>query len=83
MPTVVTVGAVNVSTPQQNAIGTSMGQLNMTGWDANMKMSLGQGGIFGILCFNSGVINNTFDGLEGSDGNMFDQDMKAQIGGNV
>lgn len=83
MPSMINVGVVNVSTPQQNAMGACMGEVNMTGWDANMKMNLGQGGMFGIFCFNTGVINNTFDGLEGADGNMFDQDMKAQIGGNV
>lgn len=83
MPSMINVGAINVSTPQQNAVGAFMGELNMTGWDANMKMNLGQGGMFGIFCFNAGIVNNNFDGFEMADGNMFDQDIKAQIGANV
>ncbi|GEO24970.1 hypothetical protein AAC03nite_07550 [Alicyclobacillus acidoterrestris] len=82
MPSMFNIGILNVSTPQQNA-GVFLGELNFTGWDANMKMNQGQGGIFGVLCMNGGVINSTFDGLEGADGNILDQDMKGQISGNV
>lgn len=77
------VGQINSSTPQQAAMGVYLGELNMTGWDANMKFNTAQGGIFGVLCVQTGIINNMFDGLEGADGNIADQDMKAQVAGNV
>ncbi|WDL96853.1 hypothetical protein [Alicyclobacillus sp. ALC3] len=79
MPSMINIGMVNVSTPQQNAAGAMFGEMSISGWDANMKMNLGEGGLFGVLCVVAGVVNFTWDGMEVADGNIFDQDLKAQF----
>lgn len=82
MPSMINVGVLNVNSPQQNA-GIFFGELNMTGWDANQKMVQAEGGQFGIFMLNMGIVNNNFDGFELMDGNMLDQDLKAQVSGNL
>lgn len=83
VPSIFNIGIVNSSTPQQDAIGVCLGEGNITGWDANMKMNTAQGGNFGVFCVQTGVLNSTFDGLEGADGNLADQDIKGQVAANV
>lgn len=82
MPNLISFGVLNVNTPQQNA-GVFVGQVNMTGWDANQKLNIAHGGMFGI--FNASVLtwNFTFDGFEFIDGAIMDQDMKGQIAGTL
>lgn len=82
MPSIFNIGMINVSTPQQNA-AVFLGELNMTGWDANMKFNTAMGGSFGIFVANGGLVNNMFDNLELFDGNIADQDVKAQIAANA
>ncbi|MCL6593653.1 MAG: hypothetical protein K6T31_06720 [Alicyclobacillus sp.] len=82
MPSLIWIGAMNASTPQQNA-GLFIGEINMTGWDANQKFNQAHGGLFGILNANFVWICNNVDGLEGADGNILDQDNKALLSGNV
>lgn len=78
MPNIIGLGVLNVNTPQQNG-AVFVGQVNMTGWDANQKLNLGHGGMFGIFNWSLWNWNTNFDGLELADGNMADQDMKAQL----
>lgn len=44
MPSIFNIGVINSSAPQQNAMGVYLGELNMTGWDANQKVNSAQGG---------------------------------------
>lgn len=78
MPNMISFGVMNVNTPQQNA-GVFVGQVNMTGWDANQKMDMGHGGTYGIFCFSIGNLNYNFDGFELIDGAIADQDIKGQV----
>ncbi|MCL6454726.1 MAG: hypothetical protein K6T78_14060 [Alicyclobacillus sp.] len=82
MAVVILVGAFNSNTPQQNA-GSFFGEWNLSGWDANMKMSLGHGGTFGA--FNSYPINFNLnlDNFEVVDGAINDPDFKPEAGTNV
>ena len=82
MPSVILVGAFNSNTPQQNA-GTFVGEYNFGGWDANMKLSQGHGGLFGFFNVYPLQLNINFDNLEVIDGMMNDMDLKPMIGGNV
>lgn len=82
MPNIISFGVINVNSPQQNA-GIFIGQINMTGWDANQKLNLAQGAIFGSHNWSSGHLNLTFDGYEIMDTPIFDQDIKSQIASNI
>lgn len=76
MPAFIFAGAINVSTPQQNAAGVLIGQNAAGGWDANMKFNTSQGGNFGVFSVQITGMNITFDNLELIDGVINDQDIK-------
>ncbi|MCL6593654.1 MAG: hypothetical protein K6T31_06725 [Alicyclobacillus sp.] len=80
MPNWIAFGLLNVNSPQQNA-GVFVGQVNMTGWDANQKLNIGHGGMFGIMNYSWANVCFNVDGWELADGNILDQDWKAQIAG--
>lgn len=82
MPSIILVGAFNSNTPQENA-GTFVGEYNVGGWDANMKMCQGHGGTFGWFNVFPMQLNLNFDNLEGIDGMMNDMDFKPQLSTNV
>lgn len=82
MPTMIACGAINASSPQQNA-GVFLGQVNITGWDANMKINLGHGAFFGFFNYEVSDVNTLFDNLEWMDGVIFDQDMKISWNSNI
>ena len=82
MPSIITIGVLNVNTPQQNA-AVFVGDTVITGWDANMKSNSGLNGIYGLFngIFSSLSINN--DNLDFADGNINDQDAKPYCGVNI
>lgn len=69
---------INVNIAQQNA-GVFIGNMNISGWDANQKQNLAQGAMYGQFNITYGNLHYLFDGFEFLDGVMFDQDIKAQI----
>lgn len=76
MPSLILIGVANQNTPQENA-GIFLGEGNMGGWDANMKINQGHGGFYGFFNVTPGWININLDNLEGIDGMINDQDVKA------
>jgi hypothetical protein len=82
MPSLITIGALNVNTPQQNA-AVFVGDTVITGWDANQKFNTGHGGFFGWLNTTVSSISLNSDNLEFADGNIFDQDAKPYCGVNT
>jgi len=83
MPSIVNTGVINVNTPQQNA-NVMIGEMVITGQDANMKFNVALGGTFGFFNVVGGNVNTMLDNLEFADGNIFDQDLKPDIGiGNI
>ncbi|MGD8399461.1 MAG: spore germination protein [Bacillota bacterium] len=81
MPAVITIGALNVNTPQQNA-AVFVGDTVITGCDANQKYNAGQGGFFGWLNASLSSLNINNDNFEFADGNINDQDAKPFCGVN-
>lgn len=82
MPCLIIVGMVNQNTPQQNA-GIFVGEGNLGGWDANMKLNQGHGGYFGFFNFTPAWANIIVDNMEIVDGVINDQDLKPKMGINV
>jgi hypothetical protein len=82
MPSIITIGALNVNTPQQNA-AVIVGDTVMTGWDANQKFNAGHGGFFGWLNYSISTISITNDNFEFADGNINDADAKPYCGINT
>ena len=78
MLSLIILGIVNQNTPQENA-GLFVGEGNMGGWDANMKINQGHGGYYGSFNLTPGWINLNIDNLEGIDGLINDQDLKVTI----
>lgn len=83
VPVLAVIGVLNSHTPQQNSNGVLVGQFNSSGWDANMKMNLGQGGNFGIFSVSMAVVNLTLDNFELIDGVINDPDLKPALNGNI
>lgn len=82
MPAFIAFGMINSNTPQQNS-GIFIGEINITGWDANQKMNLGHGAIFGAFHIESAIVATTFDGFELVDAMINDQDLKASWNVNI
>lgn len=82
MPSIIVCGAFFQNTPQQNA-GAFIGEYNLGGWDANMKLCQGHGGTFGFFNVVPIQVNVNFDNFEVIDGAMNDQDFKPQSSGNA
>lgn len=82
MPAFIMAGAINTNTPQQNA-GVWIGQVNFSGFDANMKFNAAQGGNFGVFSTQLSGGQMMFDNFEGIDGVVNDQDFKPAVDGNV
>jgi hypothetical protein len=82
MPAFIAFGVINSNTPQQNS-GIFIGEINITGWDANQKMNLGHGATFGTFVVEGGTFNYTFDGFELLDTMVNDQDLKASWNVNI
>ena len=82
MPSIIIVGAINSNTPQQNA-GVFVGEFNHAGWDANMKLNQGHGGLYGFFNVIPAQFNLNLDNLEMIDGAINDQDLKPLFGTNV
>lgn len=82
MPSLIVFGVINQNTPQQNA-GLFVGEGNIGGWDANMKLSQGHGGLYGYFNMMPFQVNILFDNFEGVDGVMNDSDVKSSIVANV
>ncbi|QSO48626.1 hypothetical protein [Alicyclobacillus mengziensis] len=79
MPCLIVIGAVNQNTPQENA-GTFIGEGNLGGWDANMKINQGHGGYYGFFNFTPAWVNMNIDNMELVDGMVNDQDFKPLMG---
>lgn len=82
IPSLIAFGVVNQNTPQQNA-GLFMGEGNLGGWDANMKLAQGHGGTFGFFNIFPLQANILFDNLEAIDGMMNDMDFKPTVAANA
>lgn len=83
MPNFISFVALNFNTSTQNA-GVYIGQTNISGFDANMKMNLGNGSNFSLWSIsNMGSIMANWDGMEGADGVIIDTDMKPDMNGQV
>lgn len=82
MPSLIAIGAINQNTPQQNA-GLFIGEGNIGGWDANMKLSQGHGGTFGFFNGFPLQVNILFDDFEAVDGAINDTDIKSSIATNA
>lgn len=82
MPNLIFAGVINSNTPQQNA-GVWIGQSNISGFDANMKLNMAQGGDFGILSTQINGMNIMLDNFEVIDGVINDQDFKPSINRNI
>ncbi|MBX6351695.1 MAG: hypothetical protein IRZ10_00045 [Thermoflavifilum sp.] len=76
MPTVIALGSVNTNVAQQNA-GVLIGEINVSGWDANGKSNQGCGAIFGWYNLSAYGWNCNYDGGEWMDGLIMDPDYKA------
>lgn len=83
MPVFAIGGAVNSNTPQQNAIGVTIGQYTSNGWDANMKFNAAEGGNSALCSLQMTLLNLTFDDVQMSDGTIDDRDRKLASGSNV
>ena len=75
----IVIGAVNQNTPQENA-GTFIGEGNLGGWDANMKINQGHGGYYGFFNITPAWVNMNIDNMELVDGMVNDQDFKPLMG---
>jgi len=75
LPTAITFLAINSNSPQQNA-GVFIGEINITGWDANGKFNYGHGAIYGFFNVLAANASLNFDGMELIDGVINDQDLK-------
>lgn len=82
MPSFIAFGVINQNTPQQNA-GIFVGEGNVGGWDANMKLAQRNGGTFGWFNWLPLNLNVNFDNFEIIDGAMIDPDVKPMAGANV
>ncbi|GMA57667.1 hypothetical protein C7445_10356 [Alicyclobacillus sacchari] len=82
MPCVILVGVFNTNTPQQNA-GSFFGEYNVGGWDANMKLCQGHGGLYGFFNWHPVQVNVNFDNFELIDGAINDADLKPSATANV
>ncbi|QSO46299.1 hypothetical protein [Alicyclobacillus mengziensis] len=82
MPVFAFGGAINSNSPQQNAVGVTIGQYHSSGWDANMKLNISEGGLYGIFNGQFGSISVTYDNFEVVDAVVNDQDQKPMVGGN-
>ncbi|MCF8567596.1 hypothetical protein LLE49_23015 [Alicyclobacillus tolerans] len=82
MPSLIVFGAINQNTPQQNA-GLFIGEGNIGGWDANMKLAQGHGGTFGFFNAYPVQVNIHFDNFQLVDGVMNDNDVKSSVVGNA
>lgn len=82
MPSIIICGVLNSNTPQQNA-GAFIGEYNIGGWDANIKLNQGHGGLFGFFNVIPMQLNLNVDNLEGIDGAINDQDIKPLGGANL
>ncbi|WDL98776.1 hypothetical protein [Alicyclobacillus sp. ALC3] len=81
MSSLIYFGAINTNTPQQNG-GVFIGEINCGGWDANQKLNMAHGAVYG---FNNIILNQQaylFDNFEVIDGVMNDQDFKPIISAN-
>jgi hypothetical protein len=76
VPTVIALGSVNINAAQQNA-GVLIGDINVSGWDANGKSNQGGGAIFGWYNLSAYAWNCNYDGGEWVDGLMLDPDYKV------
>lgn len=81
IPNIISFGVINIHSPQQNS-GVFVGQINITGFDANIKYNQGHGPMYGIFNWSLNNVNHTFDGMELLDGVILDQDIKSQIASN-
>lgn len=82
MPSIVLIGAVNSNTPQQNT-GIFIGEYNLGGWDANIKLNQGHGGLYGFFNIIPLQWNLNLDNLEIIDGAINDQDLKPMASINL
>lgn len=82
IPSLIAFGVINQNTPQQNA-GLFLGEGNIGGWDANMKLSQGHGGSYGFFNLYPLQVNILFDNLEVIDGMINDPDFKPTMTANV
>ncbi|QQE77443.1 hypothetical protein [Alicyclobacillus sp. SO9] len=82
MPAFIAFGVINANSPQQNS-GIFIGQVNVTGWDANQKLNFAHGSNFGPFSLIGGTISNTIDSFEWIDGVINDQDMKIAWNMNI
>ncbi|GGJ10613.1 hypothetical protein GCM10010885_19770 [Alicyclobacillus cellulosilyticus] len=82
MPSIIICGALNSNTPQQNA-GAFFGEFNFGGWDANIKLNQGHGGLYGFFNLIPAQLNVNLDNLELIDGAILDQDLKAEQSANI
>lgn len=82
MPCVVSFRAINVNSPQQNS-GVFIGEVNITGWDANVKANAAHASVYGFSNLEAATINATMDGQEFLDGTMNDWDYKPTWGFNL
>jgi len=82
MPSFIAFGMINQNTPQQNA-GIFVGEGNIGGWDANMKLAQGHGGTYGAFNAYPIQLNVLFDNFEGIDGAINDPDAKPELSANA
>lgn len=75
MPVFVAFGMLNSNAPNQNA-GLFIGQNSITGWDANQKLNIGHGALFGWYNLAFSGLNLTVDNFEFIDGVVNDMDAK-------
>lgn len=78
----ISFGAVNVNSPQQNA-GVFIGQMNLGGWDANMKQNTAHAALYGFYNVIYLQHNTTVDSMEVMDGVINDSDFKPLVAGNL
>jgi len=78
LPCIISFGVINSNSPLQNA-GIFIGEINITGWDANGKNNQAQGSISGHGNFVAQNMNYNFDGMELMDGVIYDQDAKPSL----
>ncbi|WP_251550403.1 hypothetical protein [Neobacillus muris] len=82
MPSVITLGALNVNSLQPSSV-VQVGELVINGMDANRKYNLNLGGMYGFANAVTGNLNNISDSFEAVDGVIFDQDIKPNLAGNI
>ncbi|GGJ10647.1 hypothetical protein GCM10010885_19820 [Alicyclobacillus cellulosilyticus] len=75
MASVIALGVVNTNVAQQNA-GVFIGEIHITGWDANGKTNQGNGSIYGWFNVSAVCWNANADGMEWVDGLIVDPDVK-------